>query len=55
MSRLILIHLSDLHIGSGLVGTVASTGLHGHGLLYCEKLESALQDILTVDFALSVR
>jgi hypothetical protein len=52
MSRLILVHISDLHIGSGLVGTVASSGLHGHGLLYCEKLELALQDIAAVDFPL---
>jgi hypothetical protein len=54
MSRLILVHISDLHIGSGLVGTTASNGLHGHGLLYCEKLESALQDVATVDFPLPI-
>jgi hypothetical protein len=57
MNRLLIVHFSDIHLGGGIVGTrVASwgpnTGLNGHELLLCEKLERAVIQLSVRDFPL---
>jgi 3',5'-cyclic AMP phosphodiesterase CpdA len=47
MGRLLIVHFSDLHIGSELLGTGRSwpfTGLNGHQLMLCEHLQTAFID-----------
>jgi 3',5'-cyclic AMP phosphodiesterase CpdA len=46
MSRVLLVHLADLHLGTDLLGTKVGTGLsaglNGHSVLLCEMLQSAM-------------
>jgi hypothetical protein len=53
MSRIIVVHLSDLHVGSGLIGTrTSNAGLDGHEILYCALLQNALRNVRVKDFAI---
>jgi hypothetical protein len=57
MDRIVLVHISDLHIGSGILGDRVATwglatGLNGHELLYCDLLRMALRTIKLRDFPL---
>jgi hypothetical protein len=57
VDRIVLLHISDLHIGSELLGTRVATwgfwtGLNGHGSLYCDLLQTAIRTIRLHDFPL---
>jgi hypothetical protein len=46
VSRIVVVQISDLHIGSGVIGTKGYyAGYDGHEIVYCELLEGSLPTV----------